>query len=50
METLKALRSQVREAANKCADEAALEAALDVLSGAADYAYADDEYALPVEE
>ena len=50
MEALKALRSQVREAASKCTDEAALEAALDVLSGAADYAYADDEYALPVEE
>lgn len=50
METLKALRSQVREAATKCTDEATLEAALDILAGAADYAYADDEYALPIDE
>lgn len=39
MEALKALRSQVREAASKCTDGPALEAALDVLSGAADFDY-----------
>jgi hypothetical protein len=50
MEELKTLRSQVREAANKCTDEAALEAALDILSGAADYDYADDEHALGIDE
>lgn len=39
MEALKALRSQVREAANKCTDEATLEAALDILSGSVDFDY-----------
>ena len=46
MEALKALRSQVREAANKCSEFMALNAALDVLSGAADFDYmtgADEE-------
>lgn len=38
-ETLKALRGQVREAANKCTDEATLEAALDILAGSADFDY-----------
>jgi hypothetical protein len=40
MEALKALRSQVREAANKCLVGPALEAALDILTGAADFDYA----------
>ena len=39
MGALKALRSQVREAANKCTEFMALNAALDVLSGAADFDY-----------
>ena len=46
MGALKALRSQVREAANKCSEFMALNAALDVLSGAADFDYmtgADEE-------
>lgn len=38
-ETLKAMRSQVREAANKCTDEQTLEAALDILTGSADFDY-----------
>lgn len=42
MEALKALRSQVREAANKCTDEATLEAALDILVGSADFDYAQE--------
>lgn len=42
METLKALRSQVKEAATKCADEASLEAALEILTGAADFDYNAD--------
>jgi len=37
MEYLKGLRSQVREAANKCTDDSALEAALEILTGEADF-------------
>ena len=39
MEELKTLRAQVREAANKCTEESALEAALEILTGAADFDY-----------
>jgi len=39
METLKVLRSQVREAANKCTEEDTLQAALDILAGNADFDY-----------
>ena len=42
MEALKALRSQVREAANKCTDEDALQAAHDILAGSADFDYNAD--------
>lgn len=42
METLKALRSQVREAATKCTDEDTLTAALDILTGEADFDYNED--------
>ena len=40
-EALKALRSQVREAANKCLDGPVLKAALDILTGAADFEISD---------
>jgi hypothetical protein len=42
-ETFKVLRSQVREAANKCTDEETLEAALDILTGSADFDYSEDD-------
>lgn len=42
IETLKALRSQVRDAATKCIEETVLEAALEILSGAADFDYAQE--------
>jgi hypothetical protein len=38
-EEIRAARSQVKEAANKCTDLETLAAALDILTGAADYAY-----------
>lgn len=41
-EGLKELRSQLREAINKCTDEAALEAALDILNGSADFEYNEE--------
>lgn len=41
-ETLKALRSQVREAANKCLDTDVLQAAYDILAGAADFDYNEE--------
>ena len=43
MEVLKGLRSQVREAANKCTDEETLEAALELLAGEADFEYQEDQ-------
>lgn len=39
MEALKALRSQVREAATKCTDEDTLQAALNILAGEVDFEY-----------
>lgn len=43
MEYLKGLRSQVREAANKCSEETTLEAALEILTGDADFDYAEQQ-------
>jgi len=44
-EALRALRSQVKEAANKCTDSDTLQAALDILAGEADFAYAEQKEA-----
>ena len=43
METLKALRSQVREAATKCTDEDTLQAALNILAGEVDFEYNQED-------
>ena len=38
-EALAALRKEVREAVNKCDDQGALQAALDIMTGSADFDY-----------